>query len=265
MKQFFGWLANNIFAIIDLLIVLVTGIYAFVSKWVYSYTFSVLEIVLISIILAQFIIYSIFAIRNMFSYSAYHYPWLKIRSQYDYLKKIVTYKMDDKDCLHFKREAEIKANVDLRVLLDKFIWTGSSIAQIPLKGKNVQEIREQKERKGVWKFFDIVLDRQLRRGKSLEISYDWPIISNCSSSSPFVSQSTEEPTKYIRFEIDLGVEYANKEIILEEYRAIDSNAPLNEFEGKKFDNNGRYIWEIKKPKRFRYYIARWNWNKQDTN
>lgn len=261
MKKVFEWLINNIFAVVDLLIVVGTALYAIVSKSVYLHIFSVLEIVLMVIIFVQFIIYVAILIRNMTSYKAYHYPWLKIRAHYDYLKKVVIYQRDENDILHFKREAEIKANGDVHMVLDKFIWTGKSEATIPMKGRNVQEIREQKERKGVWKFFDIVLNKQLRKGKTLDISYDWVPIKDCSTSSPFVSQSTEEPTAYLKFEIDLGAEYANKEIILEEYRAIDSNAPLNEIEGEKFDHNGRYVWEIKKPKRFRYYIARWEWNK----
>lgn len=260
MKKVLEWVLNNIIALVDIIGTIGIGIYAFITKKQHAHNFSVLEIALLVILFLQFFVVVLIVVKNFSSYKSYHYSWFKIKPQCIFLEKIAIYKRDNNDVLNFKRKAVLKGTKDDNRITDKFIWTGNNPASIPIKGKNVQEIREQKERKGVWKFFDIILDKQLRKGKVREISYNWKPILNCSSSSPFVSQSTEEPTKLLRFEIDLGVAYANKEIILEEYRAIDANVPLNEIEGQKFDDNGKYVWKIKKPKRFRYYIARWEWH-----
>lgn len=259
MKKFLNWISNNIFCIIDIIILIGAPLYATLK----SIELSLLDIILLVFFSLQIVFYIIVGLRNRFSYKSYHYNSLKIKTKYECIKKNIVYQRNDNDVLICKRDLKIKAlENNLDSILDKFIWTGKSDAKLPIKKENIQEIREQKNRKGVWKFFDIVFPMPLNKGEVLNFSYEWPAISDCSSSSAFVSTSTEVPTKYLEFEIDLGKEYKNQQIILAEYRALDSNWPLSQ-EIKNFDGNGKYVWKIDKPKRFRYYIARWDWKEQE--
>lgn len=260
MKKFWNWVANNIISIISFLWPFILMGFSYLAG-VFNEGFSTLNIILLIAIVLQLFITIIIIICNRSSYKSYYYPKSEIKSTFEVLEKEISYVRDKNDNLFFSRKLKIKSLVsDLHVIVDKFIWTGSQKADIPLPEKNIEDIREAKQRIGIWRFYDIVLNQHLKKGEELEIKYRWPVIKDCSSSSAFVSSATEEPTKHLKFNIELGSEYAKKDLIFEEYRSVDGNVPLNTIPNQ-FDDKGSFECNIdkKKIRRFRYYIIRWKW------
>ena len=258
MKKIFEWILNNILTLIQFLMPIGAVIYASVNATIRA-EFLLIDWILSAIIILQAGVVLFLYLRFRLSYKSYFYPSSKIKSSFEVLEKVVSYKRDENDTLTFKRKLTIKSKVDnLRSITDKFIWTGESKAQIPHGSLNIEDIRGMPQRKGIWRFYDITLNQCLRKGEKLTIEYFWEPILNCSTSSPFVSTPTEEATRNLKLEISLGPKYKNKPMILEEYRSIDGSTPL-ETHPVSFDQSGNYIWEVKKPKRFRYFIARWTW------
>ena len=107
-------------------------------------------------------------------------------------------------------------------------------------------------------FYDIIFDDCILKGETRVINNTFPNIKDCKSSRPFVASSTEDPTKKLIFNINLGREYANKEVVIETFRSNDSCYPINKKE-MHFDEEGKLYYTETRPKRFRYYVVSWSW------
>ena len=256
------WLLNNIFSILALIpniILMCSSVYHYIKK-----NLNLASLILIIASTVFFASFIIFKIKQKNSYKSYSYPRKKIRPRFEVIKKEISYIKTKDDKLIFKRKMHILSKIDsLKTISDRYIWTGKSDVVLPKEGKSIEEIIPHPNKKGVWKFYDIELSRCIDKGEEIEIDYKWPKISNCSSSSPFVSMSTEEPTKLLVFHINLGKEYRGRKVILEEFRSIDGSYLLRT-EEHEFDNAGKVNIPVP-PKRFRYYIARWNWIERKGN
>ncbi|MCM1236770.1 MAG: hypothetical protein NC489_42380 [Ruminococcus flavefaciens] len=259
-----AWLANNILTIMTIIFpTIATGlsiVLGFVTESLNS-----LDIVLI-IIVTIFSVSIIFkTIWNIVSYKSYHYPWRKIRNNYNYeiIERKITYTRTPKDVLQYSRYMNIKAcSNHINYIIDKYFWTGNIPDTINIEpSKGISNI-ENKSRIGIWRYFMMELDNHINRGDTKEIEYKWPDIEACSQSSPFFSVSTDSPTKKITLSLNLGKEYANQEIVCEEFTAIDADYPIK-VQSAQLDDNGIYTWIIQKQKikRFRQYRIRWSWTR----
>lgn len=236
-----------------------------IKKKVTTTTLSSLEVVLVIMIFTVFIVFIGYRLWSEKSYKSYSYPKKKINPTYIINKKLITYNRTADDKLHYSRELEIEALAYLDCLIDKYIWTGKSSVKKLIPTKNIREINSENVI-GVWKYFRIVLDKPILKNQSDIISYSWPEIQNCSSSSPFVSSNTDNPTKELVMKVSLGEEYANRKLYLEEFRAIESDFPLS-CQTVEFDEHGSYEWKVNETfgiKRFRYYRMRWSWDLSNT-
>lgn len=257
------WILNNILTIIEILPGLIGICYTTIGD--VAETLTEREFYLLLVLLIILVLVAIRAVWNVISYKSYYYPWLKIRTIYNYtvLEKKITYRRDSKDALHYSRTMKIKCCSNLvEYAYDKYIWTGiqpNDVKIIPVNG--IAGIKD-KSRIGIWHYFEMELNNHMRKGDEREISYKWPNIESCTKSSPFFSTSTDEPTKKIILSLELGEEYANQEIICEEFRAVESDYPMC-IEKRKLDERGNYTWEIPwyKVKMFRHYRIRWSWCK----
>lgn len=227
------------------------------------FKFTFLEFLLGSILVIIAVVKLVTCIYNCLSYKSYLYPRKKIWKtfKYEITKKEVVYRRDDNDKLHYERHMTIKSRSNfLNYIYDKYTWTGTqsnNFALQPVRGlASIKPIA----RIGIWQYCLLELQNHLNRGKSLEISYRWPEISECTKSSPFFSTSTEYPTKKLSLSIDLGSEYKGQEILCQQFRSIDADYPLKE-EKHVLDENGRFTWKIKGVKLFRYYRIHWSWLK----
>ena len=142
-------------------------------------------------------------------------------------------------------------------IIDKYIWTGKSEAKLPYAVKGIRTI-EPDNIIGVWNYFRIIFEDRILKGDCKTIEYAWPTISNCTSSSPFFSSSTDEPTKHLKLILDMGQKYANLPIVLEEARAVESDFEISA-QAANLDEHGRYTWDVPRVKRFRHYRIRWSW------
>lgn len=230
-----------------------------VKRLVSKSEYTQLEIALSIVVVLNAVIW-IFIVRNY-----YGYPTTCQKTQYKILSKTVKYQRHpEDDSLSVSRSVDVKSNVNgLDRIKDRYLWTGDSDANLPKRGKNVLSIHPE-ESIGIWKYYSVNFNQVISKGNNLRVAYKWPKIKNCTSSSPFVSTDTEYDTKKILIDVNLGKEYANKELMLEEYRSIESECPISSTRAQ-FDEEGRYQWVISRPKRYRYFRVRWTWNVDDQN
>ena len=256
------WLINNILTILTIIFPIITATLPIIIGFI-SNSMNLLSITLITFIIIFSIIMIIKNIWNITSYKSYHYPWLKIRNNYNYevIEKKITYKRTANDVLQYSRYMNIKACSNrVNYVFDKYIWTGNNTDVLKIElSKGIINI-ENKSRIGIWRYFMMELDNHINKGETKELAYKWPNINCCSKSSPFFSVSTDDPTKKIILSLELGEQYAGQEIVCEEFRAIEADFPIAT-ETHHLNDKGIYEWEIKKPKikRFRQYRIRWAW------
>lgn len=256
------WFINNILTIVLTIGPGILSVFTTVMAYIKG-IISYIDLILIIIILGLVFYIIIKNIWQHLNYRSYHYPWTKINTAYNYivLEKQVKYSMDEKNILHFSRSLKIKSCSNrLGFLLDKYIWTGEKVPEIkvmPVEG--IANIAN-KTRIGIWNYFVLELNDYIEKGEERILSYKWSDIPDCKKSSPFFSTSTDEPTQKVILSVELGKEYANQEIVCEEFRAIESDYPIY-VEKARLDDYGRYKWEIPKHKvkRFRHYRIRWSW------
>lgn len=195
-----------------------------------------------------------YSIRQRTSYVSYRYP--KIRHQFVVLEKRISYKIDAERGLLFSRTIKLKSKIDgLDRHTDKFLWTGG---QASLPAADVGCVATQEwNRAGVWTFYTTQLDRTLNRGDIHEFTVKWAL-QNWRDSRPFVSSSTDEPTKKIVFELDLTQAQVTSGLIAEHLRAIEAANPFLSSEYKL--DAGRFTWDVKRPRLYQHYRLRWQWS-----
>jgi alpha-L-fucosidase len=118
-------------------------------------------------------------------------------------------------------------------------------------------IQKLEDKPGVWKYFEVIFNKRIKKGETININYKWPTIDDCKSSSPFISTLTDVPTKKLIFKINLGQKYAGNIVYMEERRSIDGDNMLDRNE-YSLDHNGCVTIPIS-PHRFRYFIVFWKW------
>jgi len=176
--------------------------------------------------------------------------------QYDILNKKIVFRITEQDTLEYSRLYRIKVRrSQLEDFIDRYIWTGGT-SPLPIPGKNVSRI-EVLDRVGIWTYVKVSFGRTLERGQEYEFEISWPPITNWRTASPFVSTSTEEPTREINFVLALPAREVGTNLLGEVMRGIESIYPFKTYEFKMDD--GRYTWTIRKPPLYRHYRLRWNW------
>lgn len=263
------WLVNNILSIISLINPIITAI--IITIWHYlKQSFSTLDIILIILLAIQTIAFIGFAIWRNISYKSYHYYHHSIKPDFIVLEQTVNYKVNKQATtdpnkkekfeytLDFSNKRNIKCCVDrLERIPGKYIWTGKDKASLP-RSTSKHQVRSVNKNKGFWSLYDISFKNCLLKGQTATINNAFPTIKNCKSSCPFVACSTEEPTKKLTFNVELGREYSGQELTIETYRSSDSFYPIESKKGS-FDANGIFEYTINKPKRFRYFVISWSW------
>lgn len=258
------WILNNLLSILKLVVPSIVSVGSIVACRILE-LLTWIEFFLLMALIIVFILIGVKMLWNSLSYKSYHYPWSKINTAYNYivLEKNIVYKREKDDTLQYSREMIIQGcsnRVDYAY--DKYIWTGVQANNIKIKPiKGIANIKH-KSRIGIWNYFVMELNNHMEKGDVRELLYKWPDVQQCTKSSPFFSTSTDEPTKKIVLLLDLGEEYAEQEIVCEEFRAIESDYPIY-VKRDRLDERGVYKWEIPsyKVKRFRHYRIRWSWNK----
>ncbi|MCH5160023.1 MAG: hypothetical protein J1F66_04150 [Clostridiales bacterium] len=218
-----------------------------------------------AIIVLHWIGIFIYIIWRKKSYKSCYYP--RKRTKYDYIfeKNIIDYtlvksnngKGNDTE-LHLSRKVEVLSKRNgLDGIPDKYVWTGRKEAKLPTGGKNIRAIIERKDKPGVWKYLHIYFNKPIDENESINIEYDWPTLTDYKSSSPFVSASSDIPTKLLEFNLNFGSEHAGKKVYLVVRRSMDGANILYQ-EEYSLDDKGQQTIPIK-PQRFRYYMVFWTW------
>ncbi len=231
----------------------------------FNWDFIWLSIIFAIIIVIQLIALVCYIVWNKKSYKSYYYPCKKIDYKYIIEEMTINYTLNTKkfesgfiDELNLSREIAICSDCNaLDRINDKYIWTGKSEAKLPHGKANVRSIQKLEDKPGIWKYFEVVFDRRLQKGEKINLSYQWPTIKMCKTSSPFISTLTDVPTKKIIFNINLGSDYAGKKIHIEERRSIDGDNMLDCCEYQLDEKGCKKIPVY--PHRFRYFIVFWKW------
>lgn len=265
MESVKEWLKNNALSLFLGLPTIGSGI-ATIKAYIEKQTISNWDVLLGGALFITLLILLGKAIWTSVSYRSYHYPWLKIRTMYNYkvLKREIVYERTDTDVLNYRRYLTIQSYANrLESVSDKYIWTGPQGGALGITPdvndageKTIKKITH-KRRIGIWNYFNMELRNHMTKGEKQTLAYKWPQIANCKDSSAFFSGSTDEVTKALILRLSLGKEYANQQIICEEFRAIESDYKISSVV-HNLDGQGNYTW-TPKVKRFRYYRIRWSW------
>lgn len=258
IRKILKWLVNNFIGIIAFFI---SGseVTAIILKAIQQTAFTTLEIVLLVLTLTESIILIIFVLWRRLSYKSTHYPWGKIKPSYIIESQEINYIITENNFLEFSYLRKIKCLSDkLNNIPGKYIWTGKRDANLPQDqtGYSFHEVRQ----KGIWNFYEIRFNDCLLRNHTKEVLSKFNPIPDCTSASPFVSATTEEPTKKIIFKIVLGNYVEGDTVTLEEYRSTEGFYPLSSC-SIPISPGGIINYTIKNPKRFRFYEISWTWKK----
>lgn len=217
--------------------------------------FSPLELAMMGVLVVVVAALAWWTLYRLYSYRSYYYP--RVGHHFEVDVQEVRYIVGLQG-LKFTKCWKIRAKQDmLDEMVDRFIWTGDQKSEVlPKAGKGVASIQERFQA-GIWTFYTVMLGRSLRKGEPWELDYSWPVLTNPEHASPFVSMSTEQPTKTVKFVIQLGPTAAGRPVLVEELRAIESIHPLSTTP-KEFDSDGRFEHEIP-AKLYRHYRVRWSW------
>jgi hypothetical protein len=198
-----------------------------------------------------------FAIIEIARRTSYRFAWYPhVRFNFEVLSKKITYRIDSNGNLHYSRRLIVKAMQDnMDGFTDRFVWTGGP-CDTPSGAVGVSSV-ETRLVAGIWTFFHVNFDRTLRKGEEHEFEVIWPVLNNWTNSSPFVSASTDEPTRSLVFEVIIPEsELSSSAALLEELRGIEAIYPFKT-ERVQFDNNRLLI--APRPKLYRHYRVRWSW------
>ena len=216
-------------------------------------SFSALELSLMGLLASLVVALLVWAVYRRVSYRVATYP--RMRPHYEILEKEITYKIDADGLLHFSRKIKLKALIDnVDSYIDRYVWTGGD-ARLPEPGPGAASITELLEA-GIWRFYSTRLPHPLRKGKEHELQIHWPPLADWRTSKPFVSTSTEEPTRRLTFKVEIPLQHLREDDFLaEEMRGIESIYP---FKTTGLAREDRLVWTFK-PKLYRHYRIRWAW------
>jgi len=218
-------------------------------------SFTKLEVLLGVAVLVMTLLW-IILLRRRFSFVGYSYHQYKIRS----IKYI--YKRNEDNTYSIIKRLKIISRINgLRSIIQKIPWPEAN-AILPSKYRGITSISPETTY-GIFKYFNVTLPRVLACGDEAELGYRWRNLKDCLTSYSFASVYTEYPTASIEIIINLGPEYAGKEVFIEEFRSIDSECPLKTT-CATFNEEGVFTWKPNKVKRFRYYRVRWTWNNEES-
>lgn len=259
-RDIWRWILDNLLSIISV-IPIVFGVIATAWNWLKKGQFTMYDYILLLVVISLSLFMIIKQIIKKHNCRAVFFPGRFLYSSYSYiiLEKVITYKRTVDDKLKYKRKWTIKAvNNQLSDIKDKYIWTGSN-TDFSIQSENGIRRIETENRIGIWNCFRIYLNNSIKKGEIAEFAYSWPLISNIRDSYPFISVSTEEPTKNIVLKLQLGEQYKYQMILCEEYHSSDSDYSISS-KKERLDENGEYIWTINNARRFRVYQIRWSWD-----
>jgi hypothetical protein len=240
-KKLFGLLLAGIVAV------------AVIFRKVWAPALSVLEWVLLAILLLTYVAIGANYVLRRRGYNRYWYP--RARPRYEILREEISYVVGKDHILSYSRRFRVKALEDnIDDFIDQFVWTGGA-AGVPLPGVGVTTV-EPRLQAGIWTYYTARFPRHLKKGETHEFVVTWPPIKNWLDSSPFVSSSTDLPTRELTFIIDIPTEAIRAAAFGEEMRSIESAFPMNTVD-LSFDR-GRLQWSPR-TKLYRHYRVRWSW------
>jgi hypothetical protein len=174
------------------------------------------------------------------------------------LEKDITYEYKDRTHMTYRRKYRIKALKNgLDTYRDKFRWTGRG--DINIKSGIPEQHVIETVRKNVWQVYEIRLQRTLKKGDIIETEVVWELDDQASRAVPFFSTTIEEPTKLLRFNLSLPIDFGVREATREVSSGIGSGKPFQS-DATPLNKHGEVVWEIKNPKLLYYYEIRWNIN-----
>lgn len=203
------------------------------------------------------------------SFRSYYYPKKQIRPTYIIEKIVLNYTVTRRKELNYSNVITIRAlNDAFDRFTKKFLWTGLSPANIPKLSdcENINNVypAPNARNSSPWSLFQVVIN-PINKNQIHQCTLRWPTIKHCTmGKTSYLSYSTDEPTKEIVFNIDLGQAYAARRIKVGEYQSMGSLNPLiGQTYEDYLDANGRKTITIK-AKRFRYYLVDWDWIRAPT-
>jgi hypothetical protein len=183
----------------------------------------------------------------------YHYP--RIAFRFEVLSSKVTYWVPDCGPLVYSRRVTVRARQND---LDEYLELYPLDARFqPVAGENVVSVEPIDNRLGERKCFRVLFERPLRKGEVYTFEIVWRSVGEGVPLLPFLSASTDEPTRSLEFEVRIPKAYlARMRAVGRVQRSAES---LVAFDASviQADGDGRFGWRIDKPPLYYHYLLHW--------
>lgn len=172
------------------------------------------------------------------------------------LEREITYEYKSRNHMHYKKRVFLQAlKNNLDRYIDKYSWTGKGTVDV--KSSIKEHLYKEGIKKNVWQFYEIIFQKTLKKGETIETELFWHLYDKESKAVPFLSSTITEQTDLLILKLILPPNLSVKEVILEISCGIDASYRPFKTETLLPYRNGRFKWIVKKPKILNYYEMRW--------
>lgn len=182
----------------------------------------------------------------------------KMDFQYIVINKEYSYEYTDLTNMIYKKSIQLKALANnLDRYHDRFCWSGCGKITPKCENKEYQYIPTA--RRGAYQEYDILFDKKLKKGETIDISITFDLEDISGTSDPHMSTTISAPTDYLILRIIIPAKFNVKKAIAEILPNSDYYNPLYT-EIINFVYNEKYgeaKWEITMPKLLHIYSIRW--------
>jgi len=178
--------------------------------------------------------------------------------QYKVLHKEYTYEYMSKSSMKFKKYIKLKALVNnLDRIHDRFCWSGCGDINITVQNKDF--IYTPTVRRGVYQEYDILFDRKLKKGETIDVCVVFDMEDIYGTADPHMSTTISAPTDYLVLRVIVPKQFGVEKAIAE---VLPNSDYYNPFETQMIDfvyneSCGEAKWEKQKPSLLHIYSLRW--------
>ena len=188
-------------------------------------------------------------------------PTLQSTAAYEFVIREFRYHINANWCLDYTKHIRLRAGHDgLRGFADRILWTGGDTGLPECTSEVDCKVRPMLNSHGAWDHFQVDFDDPLRAGQEIEFELSWQGLTNWPNARPFLSTSTDEPTRQIRFDLRIPGELRlDDRATFEMLRSASALEPSH-VERLTFDDSGHLFRQIDGPEPNCHFRINWQWS-----
>lgn len=178
-----------------------------------------------------------------------------IDSEYEFLEREYSMDFKSRTEAHYTRKYTIRAlKNDVGVVREAYCWTGSDPVNISVTEGGA--LVANTGTRGPFQLFEVHLDSPLKKGETATVGISFELEDKQKKAKPFLSAVISEPTQLLRLRVRVYAGGWNVDAVGEESPSPTSRKNVSATK-KRFDEDGRISWEVRKPRLMHTYELRW--------